>query len=79
MRYPVARRLLNKLQYNFTEDPAKLEEGLKFTAQLHALNLNKNGNTMSHPSISKYTNNPYQATSTLSFYNKLSDNRELGE
>lgn len=29
--------------------------------------------------ISKYTNNPYKATSTLSFYNKLTDVRGLGK
>jgi len=76
---PSSKEAIKKLHYNMTEDHDKLEEELKFTAQLQALNLNNKGNTVGHPSISKYTNNPYQATSTLSFYNKLSDSRELGE
>lgn len=78
IRLQAVNRLSNRLQYNFTEDQEKLEEEIKFTAQLHALNLSNKGNSASHPSISKYTNNPYQATSTFSFYNKLSGSRELG-
>lgn len=59
------------MQYNLTEDNE--------LGQLNSMNLNSKGNTLSHPSISKYTNNPYKATSTLSFYKKLSDTKVLGK
>lgn len=36
-------------------------------------------NMMNHPSISKYTNNPYKATSTLNFYNNINDVRVMGK
>lgn len=71
--------LLNKLQYKLVEDQESLDSDLHFAAQLKALNGNNKGNTLSHPSISKYTNNPYKATSTLSFYNKLSETKVLGK
>lgn len=52
---------------------------MKFNAQVNALNINCKGNKTNHPSISKYTNNPYKATSTLNFYNNINDIRVMGK
>ena len=52
---------------------------MKLTAQLNSMTFNSKANATNHPSISKYTNNPYKATSTLSFYNHMADARGLGK
>lgn len=72
------RILLNKLNYNLLEDPEISEEDLKFGKLLNVTNIGSKGNPSNHPSISKYTNNPYKATSTMSFYNQL-NSRGLGK
>jgi len=70
---------VKKLQYNLIEDNGRVEEDIKMTTNLQSYNLNSKGKTVAHPSISKYTNNPYKATSTLSFYNQLNPTRALGK
>jgi hypothetical protein len=69
--------LSNKLNYNLLEDPEISEEDLKFGKLLNVTNIGSKDNPTTHPSISKYTNNPYKATSTMSFYNQL-NSRGLG-
>lgn len=73
-----AKAAVKKLQYSLVEDQDKFEQDMRLVAHLSALQADSKGNTTHHPSISKYTNNPYKATSTLSFYNKLSDTKALG-
>lgn len=73
-----AKGTVKKLQYSLVEDQDKFEQDMNLVAHLNTLHADSKDNTTHHPSIIKYTNNPYKATSTLSFYNKLSDTKAIG-
>lgn len=74
-----AKDSIKRLQYTNTEDEEKFEEDMRLTAHLNAMNMNYKASATNHPSISKYTNNPYKATSTLSFYNHMNDGKGIGK
>lgn len=71
-----AKDSVRQLKY---DDYSNFDEDMKLNAQLSVLNINSKANIANHPSITKYTNNPYKATSTLSFYNNLNDVKIMGK
>ena len=66
---------IRQLQYTLAEDEERFEEDIKSSTQLNSTTFNSKVKATDHPFIRKYTNNPYKATSTLSFYNHMADTK----